>query len=161
MSDQAQTTLAPEEPRTLRLLNLVTAHFAVFSLLGLVVTVLCSMLFVYGYLKEFDSRLIWIIEYTDILKFGLVALALISSAILAVILAMNFFYYTVFYFVALRAHEGKVQAAFWGLIFFISSAIFGLVIFRIFGRELFGAVTAVTTLPSEIFEPLTLSAIFL
>src|SRR5262249_11989235 len=156
MSDEAQTTLAPEEPRTLRLLNLVTAHFAVFSLLGLVVTVLCSTLFVYGYLREFDSQLIWIIEYTDILKFGLVALALISSAILVVILAIQFFY-TVFYY-ALRAHEGKGQAAFIVVIFFILSAIFGLVIYwAIFGLD-FGAVT---TLPSEIFGPLSLSAFFL
>src|SRR5262245_14716448 len=74
MSDQAQTSFAPEEPAARRLLNFITAHFAVFSLLGLVVTVLCSTLIVYGYLSEFDSQLIWIIEYTDILKFGLVAL---------------------------------------------------------------------------------------
>jgi len=168
MSDQAQTSFAPEEPPARRLLNFITAHFAVFSLLGLVVTVLCSTLFVYGYLSEFDSQLIWIIEYTDILKFGLVALALISSAILAVILAMNFFYYTVFYFVALRAHEGKVQAAFIGVISFIVLAIFGLVIFWvIFGREgeveLFGATlpSEIFGLPSEIFGPLSLSAIFL
>src|SRR5262245_6442949 len=159
MSDQAQTSFAPEEPAARRLLNFITAHFAVFSLLGLVVTVLCSTLIVYGYLSEFDSQLIWIIEYTDILKFGLVALALISSAILVVILAINFFY-TVFYFVALRAHEGKVQAAFIGVIFFILSAIFGLVIFLIFGREV-ELFEAVTTLPFEIFGPLSLSAIFL
>src|SRR5262245_55412720 len=167
MSDQAQTSFAPEEPAARRLLNFITAHFAVFSLLGLVVTVLCSTLIVYGYLSEFDSQLIWIIEYTDILKFGLVALALISSAILAVILAINFFY-TVFYFVTLRAHEGKVQAAFIGVISFIVLAIFGLVIFWvIFGREgeveLFGATlpSEIFGLPSEIFGPLSLSAIFL
>ena len=96
MSDQAQTRFAPAEPAAQKLLSFITAHFAVFSLLGLVVIVLCSTLFVYGYLSAFDSQLIWIIEYTDILKFGLVALALISSAIFltifVVILAIQPFY---------------------------------------------------------------------
>ena len=83
MSDQAQTRFAPGESPARRLLSFITAHFAVLSLLSLIAIVLCSTLFVYGYLSAFDWQLIWIIEYTDILKLGLVALALISSTTLA------------------------------------------------------------------------------
>jgi len=78
MSDPAQTNASLPEARALRLLSLISPNFAVFSLLGLIVVVLCSTLFVYGYLSTFDLQLIWII-YPDILKFGLVALALISA----------------------------------------------------------------------------------
>lgn len=78
MSDEAHSSQAPEEPRELRLLGFVSEHFAVFSFLGLL-AVLCSTLFLYGYLTVFDQQLIWIIEYPDILKFGLVALAVIFS----------------------------------------------------------------------------------
>jgi hypothetical protein len=161
MSDEAQTRLAPAEPPTQQLLSFITAHFAVFSLLGLVAVVLCSTLFVYGYLREFDSQLIWIIEYTDILKLGLVALALISSAILItiflVILAIQPFYIAIAIYPALRAREGKIQAA----LSFILLVIIGLVIFQaIFGWEM-ERFAAVTRLPSEIFGPLSLSAIFL
>src|SRR5262245_1477384 len=82
MSDQAQTRFAPAEPAAQKLLSFITAHFAAFSLLGLVVVVLCCTLFLYGYLSVFDWQLIWIIEYPDILKFGLVALAVIFGIIL-------------------------------------------------------------------------------
>jgi len=88
----AQTNSAPEEPPAQRLLSFITAHFAVFSLLGLVVVVLCATLFLYGYLSTFDWQLIWIIEYTDILKFGLVASALISTVIFVFIAVIQNLY---------------------------------------------------------------------
>ena len=81
MSDEAHSSQAPEEPRELRLLGFVSEHFAVFSFLGLRLAVLCSTLFLYGYLTVFDQQLIWIIEYPYILKFGLVALAVMSTII--------------------------------------------------------------------------------
>jgi hypothetical protein len=84
MSDESQTSLAPEESRELRLLSFISGHFGVFSLLGLLLAVLCSTLFLYGYLSVFDWQLIWIIEYPDILKFGLVALAVISGIIFTI-----------------------------------------------------------------------------
>src|SRR5262249_55864780 len=87
MSDQAQTRFAPEESPARRLLSFITAHFAIFSLLGLLLFVLCSTLFLYGYLSVFDWQLIWIIEYTDILKFGLVVLA-VASGIFFFVLAL-------------------------------------------------------------------------
>src|SRR4029077_12229781 len=70
MSNEAQSSPAPEELRGVRLVRFISEHFAVFSLLGAVFVVLCSTLFLYGYLTVFDRQLIWIIEYPDILKFG-------------------------------------------------------------------------------------------
>jgi hypothetical protein len=108
MSDQAQTRFAPAEPPARRLLSFITAHFAVFSLLGLVVVVLCCTLFLTGYLSVFDLQLIWIIEYPDILKFGLIAVALISTTIFLVHGAVqNVFIATRF--------KGKERAIFVGL----------------------------------------------
>src|SRR5262245_6096612 len=87
MSDEPS---APKEPPAFRLLSFVSGHFGVFSLLGLVAAVLCSTLFLYGYLTVFDWQLIWIIEYPDILKFGLVGLAVISGILLTLqIIAQN------------------------------------------------------------------------
>jgi hypothetical protein len=54
MSDEAQSSPAPEELRGLRSLSFISEHFAVFSLLGLLFAVLCSTLFLYGYLSVFD-----------------------------------------------------------------------------------------------------------
>ena len=68
MSNEAQSSPAPEELRGVRLVRFISEHFAVFSLLGAVFVVLCSTLFLYGYLTVFDRQLIWIIEYPDILK---------------------------------------------------------------------------------------------
>jgi len=82
MSDDPASNSVPKEPPALQLLSFISGHFAVFSLLGLMAVVLCSTLFLYGYLSVFDWQLIWIIEYPDILKFGLVALAVIFSVIL-------------------------------------------------------------------------------
>jgi hypothetical protein len=72
---------APKTSDVPRLLTFVAGNFAAFSALGLVAVILCSTIFLYGYLSVFDWRLIWIIEYPDIFKFGLVAIAAISGAI--------------------------------------------------------------------------------
>jgi len=46
---------------------------------ALVLGVLSSTIVLYGYLSVFDWHLIWIIDYPDILKFGLVVLVMITS----------------------------------------------------------------------------------
>src|SRR5262245_18309714 len=147
MNDQAQTRFAPEEPATQKLLSFITAHFAVFSLLSLVAIVLCSTLFMYGYLSTFDLQLIWIIEYTDILKLGLVALALISSAIVLVIMALQSIY--IVFLIAFRAYEGKDRTSSIGWAPFLL-VMFGLLV-----------LGAATMLPSEMFRPLFVSVALL
>jgi hypothetical protein len=56
----------------------VSEHFALLSSITLAISLLGTTLFLYGYLRVFDWRLIWIIEYPDVIKFGLVAFAIIS-----------------------------------------------------------------------------------
>jgi len=143
MSDQAQTRFASEEPQAQRLLSFVTAHLAIFSLLGLVIGVLYSTLFLYGYLGAFDLNLIWIIEYPDILKFGLVASALISSVIFLVHAVAHNLY------VAASLHKEKNRLRFIGLIVTLL-VIVGL-----------GIYIVVTTTPPEILESARLSALLL
>jgi len=119
MSEQAQTSSALEQPRELRLLSFISEHFAVFSLLGLLFAVLCSTLFLYGYLTVFDQQLIWIIEYPDILKFGLVALAVLSTIILIVqALIANA--------ISAARLEGKTRAAAVGVIIAVTLALWAI-----------------------------------
>ena len=119
MSDEAHSSQAPEEPRELRLLGFVSEHFAVFSFLGLLLAVLCSTLFLYGYLTVFDQQLIWIIEYPDILKFGLVALAVMSTIIWIVqALIANA--------ISAARLEGKTRAAAVGIIIAATLALWAI-----------------------------------
>src|SRR5262249_49870380 len=53
--------------------------------------VVCSAIFLFGYLSVFDWRLIWIIDYSDILKVGLVAIAVLSSVIIVVLQGLQTF----------------------------------------------------------------------
>jgi hypothetical protein len=74
----------PRTLRTLAVLKVVTANFAVLSTASLLLGVVCSTLFLFGYLSVFDWTLIWIVEYGDILKFGLVAVAMLSTFVLSI-----------------------------------------------------------------------------
>lgn len=60
-------------------LSLVSENIAVISLFASFTTVICSTVFLYAYLAVFDWHLIWTIEYTDILKVGLVMVALVTA----------------------------------------------------------------------------------
>src|ERR1700753_3661436 len=70
----AATSVSPKSR-----LDTVTKHFAVISTALTVTAVLSSTVFLYGYLSVFDWRLIWVIEYSDVLKFGLIVLAFLAS----------------------------------------------------------------------------------
>lgn len=119
MSDEPETNSTPKEPPALQLLSFISRHFAVFSLLGLVAVVLCSTLFLYGYLTVFDWQLIWIIEYPDILKFGLVMLAVISGMVW-------FGQVFVASLMGLRYAEGK-----WRVIWIVPGIVFVILFFVI------------------------------
>ncbi|MGO9401587.1 MAG: hypothetical protein ACLP19_27655 [Xanthobacteraceae bacterium] len=67
---------APQRPSRI---EKITQHFAVISTTITATAILSSTVFLYGYLSVFDWRLIWIIEYGDVLKFGLVVLAVLAS----------------------------------------------------------------------------------
>jgi hypothetical protein len=68
-------TVPPPPPPRPPIFPIIAQHFLVFSALALVVAVVLGTLFLGGYLSVFDWRLIWVIDYPDILKFGLVVTA--------------------------------------------------------------------------------------
>ena len=57
----------------------LTKHFAVLSVMATVVGATLAVIFIAAYLRVFDWRLIWIIEYPDILKVALVTIAVFSG----------------------------------------------------------------------------------
>jgi hypothetical protein len=59
--------------------DFVTRHFAVLSLAAAVMGAVTALIFIAAYLRVFDWRTIWIIEYSDVLKVGLIAVSLLSG----------------------------------------------------------------------------------
>jgi len=77
-----ETPAPASDPNSaLALLQFITQHFLVISAAAVMAAYLCATIFLYAYLSFFDWRLIWIIESGDVLKAGLVALAVISTFI--------------------------------------------------------------------------------
>jgi hypothetical protein len=72
-------------------LTFLAGNIASLSAIGVVATVVCSTLFLYGYLSVFDWRLIWIIDYSDIFKIGLVTLAALAGAIVILLFGLQMF----------------------------------------------------------------------
>jgi hypothetical protein len=72
-------------------LAFIVGNFAGFSALGLIAAVVCSTIFLYAYLTIFDWQLIWIIDYPDVFKVGLVALGVLSGFIIIVQGVLHFF----------------------------------------------------------------------
>jgi hypothetical protein len=71
--------VAPEGWTPGPILEVIADNFAAISASALIGAVLCSTIFVTGYLTPFDPRLIWFIEYSDIIKFGLVVVSVVAS----------------------------------------------------------------------------------
>lgn len=59
--------------------SLLTSSVGLVSTVALLLAVLVSTIFLYAYLSVFDQHLMWIVEYSDILKVGLVAVAVMSG----------------------------------------------------------------------------------
>jgi hypothetical protein len=57
----------------------LSENFALVSAAITAVTACIVMTFLFAYLSVFDWALIWIIEYTDIIKFSLIGVAIVSS----------------------------------------------------------------------------------
>jgi hypothetical protein len=57
----------------------VRENFAPISAFAGLTAVLGSTVFLYAYLSIFDWRLIWVIEYSDVLKFGLIIFAVLTG----------------------------------------------------------------------------------
>jgi hypothetical protein len=72
---------APTKPpsRANSVLEFANAHFLLVSGIALFLGAITATVFLYGYVSVFDWRLIWIVDYQDILKVGLVAIAILSG----------------------------------------------------------------------------------
>jgi hypothetical protein len=62
------------------ILQWLKEYFIVVSAIAIVLGIALATVFLYGYLKVFDWRLIWIVQYPDILTFALIAVALVGSS---------------------------------------------------------------------------------
>lgn len=71
------------------LLDLATRNFALLSAGVILLGGFTASLFLAAYLRVFDWRLIWIIEPSDILKVGILSLALLSGFFTLLQIPMN------------------------------------------------------------------------
>ena len=59
--------------------DFATKHFAVLSVAITVFGATMAIIFIAAYLRVFDWKIIWVIEYADVLKIGLIVVALFSG----------------------------------------------------------------------------------
>ena len=59
----------------------VRENFGPISAVAGLTALLGSTVFLYGYLLVFDWRLIWVIEYSDVIKFGLIIFAVLTGSV--------------------------------------------------------------------------------
>jgi hypothetical protein len=59
--------------------DFATKHFAVLSVAITVFGATMAIIFIAAYLRVFDWRIIWVIEYADVLKVGLIVVAVFSG----------------------------------------------------------------------------------
>ena len=61
------------------MLKIISEHFAIISALITGTALFAAIVFLLGYLSLFDLNLVWIIAYSDILKFGLIGIGICST----------------------------------------------------------------------------------
>jgi hypothetical protein len=72
----------PAKPTTvITRLEFMTKHFAVLSATITIMSIVGATLCLYFYLSIFDASLIWLVQYSDILQFSLISLAVVSSVV--------------------------------------------------------------------------------
>lgn len=72
-----------------RTLQFLRENFTVVSAVALVTGIALATLFLFSYLSAFDWHLIWLVQYQDVLSFGLIAVAILGSSIAA----LNSYFY--------------------------------------------------------------------
>jgi hypothetical protein len=73
------------------MIDFLTKNFALVSAAITILSACMVMVFLFAYLSVFDWNLIWIVEYSDIIKFSLIGVAFISGS--------AFFVFTIFHHV--------------------------------------------------------------
>lgn len=86
MTDEGTQNAPPPQHEAVRsasftqLFELAKDSFALVSALAVVAGVVLATVFLYGYLNVFDWRLLWLIQYPDILTFALVAIGVVGGS---------------------------------------------------------------------------------
>lgn len=62
------------------MMDYISKHFLVISAILTVFGSVVSTIFIAGYIFAFDSKMIWIIEYQDLIKFTLIGIAILSAS---------------------------------------------------------------------------------
>jgi hypothetical protein len=106
-------------------LTFIAGNIASFSAIGVFTVVVGSTLFLYSYLNVFDWRLIWIIDYSDIFKVGLVALGVLSSVIIIALQVVQ-----MFLGIIRLKQRGKHKEQIWFLSILGVAALAGFVFFQ-------------------------------
>jgi hypothetical protein len=75
--EQLPQTSLLETSKGAKLLEFFTRHFAAISAIVVLLGVFNATVFLFAFLRVFDWRLIWMVEYADILKIGLVAVGVL------------------------------------------------------------------------------------
>jgi hypothetical protein len=90
-------------------LEFLSRHLGALTAIATVLSATFAMAFLFSFLSVFDWTLIWIIEYTDIIKFGLISFALVSG----------YTYFTLFIFRSAKAYRQDNWYGFGFLIAFV------------------------------------------
>ena len=91
ITDDADKATAVKQVAPAEVFGFFRENFAVISGLAVIGGIALATVFLSSYLSVFDWHLVWFVQYTDILTFGLVALGLIGgSALLLQSIAQSF-----------------------------------------------------------------------
>lgn len=80
MSDSSNKAAPPVQPGAI--FQFLRENFAVISGLAVVGGIGLSTIFLSAYLSFFDWHLLWFVQYTDILTFGLIAVGIIGGSLI-------------------------------------------------------------------------------
>ncbi|WP_395449059.1 hypothetical protein ACHMW7_03890 [Aminobacter sp. UC22_36] len=72
------------ESRAVAYFKFANEHMALFTVMIAGMGLVSSLLFITGYLMVFDWRLIWVIEYQDLIKIGLIAIVFVLSLLISI-----------------------------------------------------------------------------
>jgi hypothetical protein len=124
------TQTAPQKPpvTAAQVLAFIKDNFVLASAAALLLGVTLSTTFLAAYLSVFDWHLLWFVQYTDIITFGLLAVGVITGS-------LTFIQASAQTMLGLFGMKGKSQRAYAIFLFFFISAIIG---FQIWGARISG-----------------------
>src|SRR5437762_5425217 len=83
-SVSSEQTAGQQSPPNITLSAVLAAlkdNFALVSAASLLISVSLATIFLSAYLSVFDWQLMWFVQYTDIITFGLLALGVLSGSV--------------------------------------------------------------------------------